>query len=204
MSWWNEDEARARADESRAALKESWGRVRENIARKAEEDREWYEGVDALLSDPASINLKTDEELIDLKTRTEIKVDELEGKLTLSSSHSSKMDGLLRKQSGGGGLADVLSSFSDLLSTPVQARLNKNRQLLKLIKRREERDRVALPEPSKAQKVIAQQAHREAERQELISLLEKQRDEQKSKYPEQADSIDRRYRKLIDAAIEQE
>jgi hypothetical protein len=206
MAFWDDDddERQKRADESWARLKDRFGKFRENSERREQEDDEWYSEVDALLSDPTLIRTKSGDELEDLRLRAEIKIDELQGGLDRSDPKNSQAAANLRNQPKGAGWADVLTGLHGLLSIPVQNRIQKNRQLLKLISAKQNRDRAALPRPSRNEQIIAQRAEREHEREELITLLEKQRDEEKLKHPERAQSIDRRYRKLIEAVIEEE
>lgn len=176
----------------------------DKLEEKAESENEWYEQIEVLLADPVSINTKTADELERLRFTAEMKIEELEESLNRGKAAASRSRDSLSGHKQGAALADALTSLNNLASIPADGRLRKNRHLLKLIREREQRDRVALPEPSKAERLVAQHAQRDAERQELITLLEKQRDDLTRKHPEQTESITRRYRKLIEAAIEDE
>lgn len=179
---------------------DSWGRARDGIRdlqarieRNGEAERAWYKGIDEFISDPQLLDQKTKAELDHLRIRAEGCIEELENKSNAVRT--------LARGTGAPGFGDL---FTGLASSFTSEKVGKNRTLVRLIEAKQNRDRMAIPSPSRNEQFLAARAERERERQELITLLQKQCYEEKRKHPEQAESIDRRYRKLIEAVIEEE
>jgi len=192
MSWDDKDSA----DEDFDRAKEGFRDLMERLTSGREAEKRWYEQVDALIARPELFDEKNKQELDHLRI-------DAEGRIETFESKSNSVGTLLSFLTAGKGGSE-LGDLSGLNSVFTSEQINKNRTLIRLIKAKEERDKVVLPQPSRAQRIFAQEEEREADRQELIALYENRRDALKRKYPDQAESIDKRYRKLIEAAMEDE
>lgn len=193
MSWFDNDSA----DEDFDRAKEGFRDLKEGINRTREAERLWYEQVDNFIARPELLDEKTKPELDHLRIDAEGRIEDLESK---SQSLGTVLSALTRGK-GGSGFGDV---FTGLNSAFASEKINKNRTLIRVIKAKEERDRVALPELSRPEEFIAQKRKREREREETIAGLRDLRDELKRKHPEQEETIDKRFRMLIETAMEEE
>ena len=192
MSWFDDDSA----DEDFDRAKEGFRDLMERLTSGREAEKLWYEQVDTLIARPELLDEKNKQQLDHLRI-------DAEGRIETFESKSKSVGPLLSVLTGGKGGSE-LGDLSGLSTFFASEQINKNRTLIRLIRAKEERDKVELPQPSKAQQKMAQQVQRDADREELIALYKNRCEEQKKKYPDQAESIDKRYRRLIEAAMEDE
>ena len=193
MGWDDKDSS----DEDFDRAKEGFRELKERINTTREAERLWYEQVDNFIARPELLDEKTKPELDHLRIDAEGRIEGLESQ---SNSIGGVLSALTRGK-GGSGFGDVLGGLNSAFASE---KITKNRTLIRVIKAKEERDRVAVPEPSRTEQIIAEERKRAREREETIVGLRELRDDLKRKNPEQAEAIDQRFRKLIEATIEGE
>jgi hypothetical protein len=205
MGFWNDDPAdKKRYDESVQRLKDSWGKLEGDLRRRGDDERAWYTFLDDVARDPLALENKSEIELDHLRIRAQAEIDTLKGKLQTGEALTDKLSTSLRSRPSSSAFADLFTALGGSVVNSVQGRVEKNNRLLELIRLKQLRDRPQQPTLSRSQQLAQELAEREAARQEEISVLEKMRDEQIAKYPNQRDSIERRFRKMIDAVMERD